>query len=128
VAPERMDEMVPADRQGVPVTGDHPHVQVWPGGGDPGGDGRSAPVDAVHAIGVYVVDEAPRATDPAHEHRLMRRHAQLGQERLNRGEDGVVAAPGAPPDFLVAGEVPLGERAAPWSAAFVSVALAHPPS
>src|SRR5690606_31729574 len=53
--------------------------------------------------------EAARAADPAHEHGVLARHADVGQGLLHRRQDGVVAAAGAPPDVLVGGEVLAGE-------------------
>ena len=64
VAPAGMDEMVAADREGVAVTGDDPHVQVRASHGQAGGDGRRPPVDRVHPVGVHVVREPGRAADP----------------------------------------------------------------
>ena len=46
VAAQRVDEVVAADRQRVAVAGDDPHVEVGPGHGQAGGDGRRPAVDA----------------------------------------------------------------------------------
>ena len=47
---------------------------------------------------------------PGDEHDPLRRQPELGQELLDRGEDRVVAAAGAPARLLVGGEVLLGQR------------------
>src|SRR5437763_1264884 len=64
----------------------------------------------MHPVGVHVVDEAPGAADSRHEHRPLRRHAQLRHERLDGCEDRVVAAAWAPARLLVGGEVLLRHR------------------
>src|SRR5204862_317516 len=71
---------------------------------------RRAAGDAVDAVGAHVVGEPARAADPGHEDDLLGRGPELGQELLDRGEDRVVAAAGAPPGLLVGGEVALRER------------------
>src|SRR5262249_19004150 len=73
-------------------------------------DGRGAPVDRVEAEGVHVVGEAARAADPRDHDELLARDAQIREDGLDRAQDAVVAAPGAPADFLVRDEVLLGER------------------
>ena len=85
VAPQRVDEVVAADRQRVAVAGDHPHVEVGSGHGEAGGDGRRPPVDAVDAVGVHVVREAARAADARDEHDLLGLDAELGHQHLDRG-------------------------------------------
>src|SRR5205085_5340980 len=84
----------------------------------------------VDAVRVHVVHEPAAAPDPGHEHHPVRRGPQLRPERLDRGEDGVVAAPGTPPDLLVGGEVFLGQGervagAVPVARGHLSVAVAH---
>ncbi len=107
VAPERVDEVVAADRERVAVTRDHPDGQVGTRGRHARGERGSTAVDAVHPVGVHVVDEAPGAADARHEHDLVRRDAELRHERLDGGEDRVVAAAGAPARLLVGREVRL---------------------
>ena len=55
VPPERVDQMVAADRERVAVTGDHPYRQVGTGAGQAGGDRRRPAVDRVHPVAVHVV-------------------------------------------------------------------------
>ena len=111
VAPERVDQVVAADRQAVAVAGDDPDRQLGVGGGDPGRERRRPPVDPVHAVRVHVVAEPPAAADPGDEHRLVRFDAELGHQPLDGRQDRVVAAPRAPADLLVRREVLLGQRA-----------------
>src|SRR5215216_957759 len=101
--------MIAADRERVAVAGHDPDREVGTRGGDTGGKGRGAPVDAVHPVGVHVVDEATGAADARYEHDLVRRDAELRHEPLDGGEDGVVAAAGTPARLLIGGEVRLGE-------------------
>ena len=92
----------------VAVAGDDPHVEVGPGHGQPGGDGRRPAVDAVHPVGVHVVREAGGAADARHEHRVLAAHAEVGHQHLDGGEDRVVAAARAPAHLLVARPVLAG--------------------
>ena len=108
VAAQGVDEVVAADRQAVAVAGDDPHVEVGPGHGQAGGDGRRPAVDRVHAVGVHVVREAARAADARDEHGVLAGDAEVGHQHLHGGEDRVVAAARAPADLLVAGPVLLG--------------------
>lgn len=105
VAPQRVDQVVAADGQRVTVTRDDPHRQVAAGAGQARGDGRGAAVDGVHPVGVHVVREPGGAADARDEDDVLLRQPQLGHEALHRGEDGVVAAAGAPAHFLVGLEV-----------------------
>ena len=85
VAAQGVDQVVAADRQPVAVAGDHPHVEVGPGHGDAGGDGRRAAVDAVHAVGVHVVREAAASSRcPTDEHGVLGRDAELGHQHAGR--------------------------------------------
>ena len=88
-----------------------PDRQVGPGRRQAGRDRRGAAVDRVHAVAVDVVRQPGRAADPGDDHDVLPRHLQRRQERLERGEDRVVTAAGAPADFLVGLEV-LGRQAA----------------
>ncbi len=110
VPSQGVDEVVATDGEGIAVTGDHPHRQVGAGGCDPGGDGRGPAVDRVHPVGADVVGEPRSAADPGHEYELLPGTANAGEELLDRGEDRVVAAAGAPPNLLIGLEVGTGVR------------------
>ncbi|PSK43210.1 hypothetical protein B0E38_07886 [Streptomyces sp. 111WW2] len=105
VAAQGVDEVVAADGERVAVPGDDPDRQVAAGGGEAGGDGGGAAVDGVHPVGVHVVREAGGAADAGDEDDVLAGEAELGHEALHGGEDGVVAAAGAPAHFLVGLEV-----------------------
>ena len=110
VAAQRVDEMVPADGQRVAVARDHPHVEIGPARRQPGGDRRGPPVDGVQAVGVHVVRETGGTPDAREEHGALPAHAEVGHHHLHRGEDGVVAAPGAPAHLLVTAPVLAGRH------------------
>ena len=74
-------------------------------GGQAGRDRRGAAVDRVHPVGVHVVREARGAADPGHDDHVLAGDAEAGQEALDRVEDDVVTAPGAPAHLLVGLEV-----------------------
>src|ERR1041385_4035242 len=63
---------------------------------DPGGDGKGAAMQGVHAIGVDVTRQIRRAADTADDADLVRREAELEHGGLERSEDGEVAAARAP--------------------------------
>src|SRR5262249_44029684 len=91
--------------QRIAVPGDHPYRQVRAGGRQPGRDRGGAAVDRVHAVAVHVVRQPGGAADAGDDDEVLPRHLQFRQERLERGQDGGVAAPGAPAHFLVGLEV-----------------------
>ena len=105
VAPQRVDQVVPADRERVAVPGDHPYRQVRPRDGQPRRDRGGAAVDRVHPVGVEVVREPRAAPDAGDEHGVLAPDPERRQERADGRQHGVVTAAGAPADLLVAGEV-----------------------
>ena len=110
VAAQRVDQVVAADRERVPVAGDHPDVQVGAADGHPGGDGGGPPVDRVHPVAVHVVGEPRGAADAGDDDGVLPLHAQRRHHALERRQDGVVAAAGAPAHLLIGGEVLAVER------------------
>ena len=105
VAAQRVDQVVAADRERVAVAGHDPHREVGPRDRQARRDRRRATVDRVHPVRLHVVREPRRAADAGDEDDVLARHAELRHERLQRGEDRVVAAARAPADFLVGLEV-----------------------
>src|SRR5262249_6571464 len=105
VAPEGVQQVSGADGQAVAVAGDDPDGEVRTSHLQAGGEGGSATVDGVEAVGVHVVREAAGAANARHEDHLFALHAQRGQRLLHLGQDRVIAAAGAPTHFLVAGQV-----------------------
>ena len=69
------------------------------------GERRRPAVDRVEAVGVHVVREAAGAADARDEHKLFSRNAERRERLFHLREDRVIAAAGAPADFLIAGEV-----------------------
>ena len=108
VAAQGVDQVIAADGQRVPVAGDDPDVEIGAAGGQPGGDGRGAPVDRVHPVGVHVVRETGGTADAGEEDRVLPAHAERGHQHLHGGQDGVVTAPRAPAHLLVAAPVLAG--------------------
>ena len=101
VAPERVDQVVATDRQGVAVAGDDPDHQVRPRGLEPRRDGGGAPVNGVEPVGVHVVRQPARAADAGDEDDVLLRVAEVGHHLLGLREDRVVPAAGAPAHLLV---------------------------
>ncbi len=114
VAAQGVDEVVPTDGECVAVARDHPHVEIRTARRQPGGDGRGPPVDGVHAVGVHVVREAGGTADAREEHGVLAAHAEVGHQHLDGGQDGVVAAAGAPAHLLVAAPVLAGGHRDGW--------------
>ena len=110
VPPQRVDQVVAADRERVAVAGHDPDREVLAGRGEAGRKRGGAAVDPVHPVGVHVVGEPAGAADPGDEHDPLGRDPELGHELLDRGEHRVVAAAGAPARLLVGLEVRLGQR------------------
>src|ERR1700739_1510382 len=88
-----------------PTPGDNPHRQVLTGYRKAGRDGRSSAVNRMQPIGFQVIRETARAPDAADEDDVLPPAPPVRQEGANRVEDDVVATAGAPPDFLVGGEI-----------------------
>jgi len=86
-----------ADAAAVPVAGVHEDVQVRAREPDALRDRQRPAVDAVKAVGFHVMRKAARAADAGDEHGLLRAQFLVAAQALDRGEDGVVAAAGAPP-------------------------------
>ncbi len=62
-------------------------------------------MDGVEAESVHVVGESAAAPDAGDEDGFAAIRADFGEDLFHLGKDGVVAAAGAPADFLVAGVV-----------------------
>src|SRR5213078_4577299 len=58
VAPDGMNKMIAANRQGIPVARDHPNTQVRICTLDAGSNGGSTAVDTVEAVSIHVVRKA----------------------------------------------------------------------
>ena len=105
IAAQHVNGVIAADGEGVAVTGGYPDFEVGANGFYAGGYGWRAAVDGVEAKGVHVIREAGRAADAGNDHEVFALDAEVGEDGLDGGEDGVVTAAGAPADFLVGLEV-----------------------
>src|SRR5690606_16068008 len=101
VAAQQVHRVVAADRHAVAVAGHQPDVELGIGELDAGGEGRGAAMDRVEAVALHIVRKPARAADARDEHGLGGVRADLGQGALHRLENRIVAAAGAPADFLV---------------------------
>ena len=110
IAPDRMKQMVAADRKAVPVPGDHPDTQLRVGNRQTRRQRRRPPVNAVDPIRVHVVGEAARAADARNKDRFLLRHPRLRQDALHLRQDRVVAAAGAPAHRLIRYEILTRQR------------------
>src|SRR5262249_34949030 len=72
-------------------------------------DRGRTPVDRVEPVRVDIVGEARGTADAGDEDVIFARLLEIGQDLLNLGQDGVVAATRTPADFLVGHEVLAGK-------------------
>src|SRR5271155_1140525 len=105
VAAQHVNGVVAADGERVAVAGGYPYVEIGADQFHAGGDGGRAAVDGVETEGVHVIREAAGAADAGDEDEFLARDAEFSEDGLNGGEDGVIAAAGAPADFLVGLEI-----------------------
>src|SRR5262249_10517277 len=105
VAPDRVNKVIAADRQGVPIAGDYPPRQLRIRYLDAGGDRRGPAMNAMKAIGIHVVREAAGAADARYEDHVLAFDAELGHHFLHLREDGVIAAAGTPADLLIGDKI-----------------------
>jgi len=105
VATQHVHEVIPADRQGITVTGDHPDLQIRVSQLDARGNRRSPAVNTVHAVGVHVIRETAGAANSGNEHKLLFGNPQSRQDFFHLGENGIIATAGAPAYFLIAGKI-----------------------
>ncbi len=106
---QRMHQVVAADRQEIPVAADDPDVQARIGHLHARRHGGRAAMDRVEAIGRQVIGKAGGATDAGDEDDVLGPTADIGQHAAHGFQDGVVAAAGAPANFLVRGKIAGGQ-------------------
>ena len=101
VSPDRVDQVVSADREPVSISCDHPHAQIGVRDLEACRDRRRSTVEGVKPVGIHVVGEAAGAADTRDHDRLVEVFAELGKGRLHRIENAVVTTSRAPADVLV---------------------------
>src|SRR3982074_1749052 len=100
-----MDQMIPANRQPVAIASDHPYVQVGPRDLQTGRKRRRTPMNRMEAVSVHVVRKPARTSDSRNENNILGQDPELGHGLLDRGQNCIVAASGAPANFLVSNEI-----------------------
>src|ERR1041385_481227 len=93
--------MVAADGQRVAIACGDPNFQFGVGNFDSGGDSGSAAMDRVESVGVHVIRETAGAADARYHNKVLFANAELQENRLHSGENGIVAATRTPAHFLV---------------------------
>src|SRR5690606_37027715 len=101
VAPDRVQEVVPADGVAVAVAPGGQHRQVAVGQLQAHGRRQRAPVHDVEVVAVDVVADFARAADARDDGYLVGRLAQLEQRPLQGGQNAEVTAAGAPPGLFI---------------------------
>ena len=104
-----MDKVIAADCKRITVAARLPNAELRIGHLETGGDGSGAAVNAVETEGIHIVRETARATDARNHHELLlalaKRLRHCGQGTLQRCQNRVVAATGAPTHFLITLEI-----------------------
>src|SRR5882724_6751493 len=101
VAAKHVNGVIAADGKGVTVAGGDPNFEIGANGFEASSNGGRAAVNGVKAEGVHVIRKTRRAADSRDDDEIFAFDAELGENGLNGGENGVVAAAGTPADFLV---------------------------
>src|SRR3990170_3792681 len=96
VPPRGVDEVVPADREQVPVPAEHGHVQVRVRKLQPRREGDRASVRRMVRVDPQEAGRAPRAADARHDRPLVPRDARLLHPLEERVERDPEAAAGTP--------------------------------
>ena len=91
VVPDRMQPVVAADAEAVPVAHDRDHGELGTREAHAGGDRESAAVDSVEPVGLEVVGEAARTSDARHRDDVLRLEVVLPQHALKGRQHAVVA-------------------------------------
>ena len=110
VAAKHVNGVIAADGKGIAVAGGHPNFQVGPDGFEASGYCGGAAVNRVESVSVHVIREAAGAANAGDDNEIFFLNAELGENGLDRGENGVVAAPRAPAHFLVGLKILFRER------------------
>jgi len=101
VAAEHVNGVVAADGESVTVAGGDPDFEVGANYFETGGDRRCAAVNRVETERIHVIRETGRAADAGDDYEILTLDAEFRKNGLDGGQNGVVAAAGAPADFLV---------------------------
>src|SRR6185312_4476679 len=104
-----MQQVVPADAEPIAIASDDEHGQLWTGRLETSRQRERPAVDAVKAVRLDVVGEAAGAPNPTNEDDVLLRDLEVGKHLLHLGEDGVIAAAGAPTYLLVGHKILAGE-------------------
>ena len=103
--------MIAADGKGVAVAAEHEDVQVRAAEGNAAGEGQGAAVDVMHAVGLDEIGEPAGAADAGDGGDFLVLQLALFDQLEIEGEDGEIAAAGAPRG-VVGGELFFGEALA----------------
>jgi hypothetical protein len=109
VAAQHVDGVIAADGESVSVSRSDPDFEIGANGLEAGGDGGRAAMNCMETERVHVIRKARGAADARDDHEIFTLDAEFGEDGLHGSEDGVVAAAGAPANFLVGLEVFFGE-------------------
>ena len=105
VTADGVQYVVAANGEAVAVAGDDPDLQVWIGDLQAGGQSGRSTVDAVDAVGVHIVGKSAGAANAGDEDHILFKRILVCQNTLQLGQDGVIAAAGAPAHHLIRNKV-----------------------
>ena len=101
IAAQQMDSMVAADAEAVAIAGYHPDAEIRTTGLETRCDRRRPAMDRMHSIGIHVIGETAAAADTGNYHNILPGYSERRHDLLHLGQDGIIAASGAPAHFLI---------------------------
>ncbi len=100
-----MDEMVASDSKGIPIATSLPYGKPWIGHLDAGSYSRGPAVYGMETVSVHIIRKTGRAAYAAYHHiafpYIIASLAYLGKSPLQRSQNGVITAAGAPAHLLI---------------------------
>ena len=96
-----MYKMIPSNGHQVTITGNHPDTQVGIGHLDSGSNGCCPSVHTVKSVGIDIIGEPGRTTDPGNKYNIFLFIADFRQCSLYGGKYRMPTASGAPFNGLI---------------------------
>ena len=110
IAAQHVNGVIAANGKRIAVAGRNPNFEVRANRLYTSGNRGRTAVNGVKAERIHVIRKTAGAADTGDHNKILTLDAEVGKNRLNGGKNGVVAATGAPANFLVRLKIFLGER------------------
>lgn len=105
VSSHEVDEVVPANSQGITISTHEPYAEVGVGCLYSGGNRSAATMYGVHPVGAHVVGQSRRAADAGYYDHVLRSDPYVAHGTLEGIEHGMVPTSGTPLYRRAVGEV-----------------------